>query len=63
MRAQIIDGVKIAHDIREELKIEVQEWIAAGNKRPHLTALLVGEDPASATYVRNKMRAAREIGE
>jgi len=44
------------------LKVEVDEWVAQGNRRPHLTALLVGEDPASATYVRNKMQAAREIG-
>ncbi|KDR21308.1 bifunctional methylenetetrahydrofolate dehydrogenase/cyclohydrolase, mitochondrial [Zootermopsis nevadensis] len=62
LKAQIIDGVKIAKDIRRELKVEVDEWIARGNKRPHLTALLVGEDPASATYVKNKMQAAREIG-
>jgi methylenetetrahydrofolate dehydrogenase(NAD+)/5,10-methenyltetrahydrofolate cyclohydrolase len=63
LKAHIIDGVKIAQDIRRELKVEIDEWIARGNKRPHLTALLVGEDPASATYVNNKMKAAREIGE
>jgi hypothetical protein len=63
LKAQIIDGAKIAQDIRQELKVEVDEWVARGNKRPHLTALLVGEDPASATYVKNKMQAAREIGE
>jgi 5,10-methylene-tetrahydrofolate dehydrogenase/methenyl tetrahydrofolate cyclohydrolase len=63
LKAQIIDGIKIAQDIRRELKAEVDEWIARGNRRPHLTALLVGEDPASATYVKNKMQAAREVGE
>jgi methylenetetrahydrofolate dehydrogenase(NAD+)/5,10-methenyltetrahydrofolate cyclohydrolase len=62
LRAQIIDGAKIAQDIRQELKVEVDEWVARGNRRPHLIALLVGEDPASATYVKNKMQAAREIG-
>jgi methylenetetrahydrofolate dehydrogenase(NAD+)/5,10-methenyltetrahydrofolate cyclohydrolase len=62
LKAQIIDGVKIAQDIRKELKVEIDDWIARGNKRPHLTALLVGEDPASATYVKKKMQAAREIG-
>jgi 5,10-methylene-tetrahydrofolate dehydrogenase/methenyl tetrahydrofolate cyclohydrolase len=43
--------------------VEVDEWVARGNRRPHLIALLVGDDPASATYVKNKMQAAREIGE
>jgi len=62
LKAQIIDGARIAQDIRQELKVEVDEWVAQGNRRPHLTALLVGEDPASATYVKNKMQAAREIG-
>jgi len=62
LKAQIIDGARIAQDIRKELKVEVDEWVAQGNRRPHLTALLVGEDPASATYVKNKMQAAREIG-
>jgi hypothetical protein len=62
LKAQIIDGARIAQDIRRELKVEVDEWVAQGNRRPHLTALLVGEDPASATYVKNKMQAAREIG-
>ena len=62
LKAQIIDGARIARDIRQELKVEVDEWVAQGNRRPHLTALLVGEDPASATYVKNKMQAAREIG-
>lgn len=62
LKAQIIDGAKIAQDIRQELKVEVDEWVARGNRRPHLIALLVGEDPASATYVKNKMQAAREIG-
>jgi hypothetical protein len=63
LKAQIIDGAKIAQDIRKELKVEVDEWVARGNRQPHLIALLVGEDPASATYVKNKMQAAREIGE
>lgn len=62
LKAQIIDGAKIAQDIRRELKVEVDEWVAQGKRRPHLTAVLVGEDPASATYVKNKIQAAREIG-
>lgn len=53
--ATIIDGKKISQDIQSELKEEVSEWIAKGNRKPHLTAVLVGEDPASEIYVRNKM--------
>lgn len=54
--AKLIDGKQIAEDIRNELKTEIQQWMAAGNRAPQLTAVLVGEDPASCTYVRNKMK-------
>ncbi|XP_037952160.1 bifunctional methylenetetrahydrofolate dehydrogenase/cyclohydrolase, mitochondrial-like isoform X4 [Teleopsis dalmanni] len=60
--AQIIDGKAIAAQIRGELRDEVKEFTAAGNRTPHLTAILVGEDPASQTYIRMKMDAAKEIG-
>lgn len=55
--AKIIDGKKIAEDIRGELREQVKEWMKTENQRaPHLTAVLVGEDPASHTYVKNKMK-------
>lgn len=55
--AKIIDGKKIAQDIREELREQVQLWMNKENQRaPQLTAVLVGEDPASHTYVKNKMK-------
>lgn len=60
--AQIIDGKRIAGEIRAELKIKVEEWVGAGYRRPHLTAVLVGEDQASQTYVNNKMKAAADVG-
>jgi methylenetetrahydrofolate dehydrogenase (NADP+)/methenyltetrahydrofolate cyclohydrolase len=41
---------------------EVQEWIAAGNQQPGLAVVLVGDDPASATYVHGKERATVEVG-
>ena len=41
---------------------EVEEWIAAGNGQPGLAVVLVGDDPASATYVRGKERASVEVG-
>ncbi|XP_055381390.1 bifunctional methylenetetrahydrofolate dehydrogenase/cyclohydrolase, mitochondrial-like [Condylostylus longicornis] len=60
--AKIIDGKKIAEEIRKEMKEEVNQWIEKGNRRPQLTAVLVGSDPASCVYVRNKMRAAADVG-
>ncbi|KAG8331964.1 hypothetical protein J6590_031209 [Homalodisca vitripennis] len=42
---------------------ETDEWVAQGNRRPQLTAILVGEDPASTTYVKNKMKAAKQVGQ
>lgn len=60
--AQIIDGKLIAQDIRCQLAKELKEFVAAGNPTPHLTAVIVGEDPASERYVANKMTACREVG-
>ncbi|XP_030376278.1 nuclear factor NF-kappa-B p110 subunit [Scaptodrosophila lebanonensis] len=60
--AQIIDGKVISKQIRCELSKEVQDLISAGYRAPHLTAVIVGEDPASQTYVRNKILACEEIG-
>lgn len=54
--AALIDGKQIAQDIRTELSVEIQQWIADGHRAPQLTAIIVGEDPASQTYVRNKMK-------
>jgi len=60
--AKIIDGKKIAEDIRGELRDQVKEWMKKENQRaPHLTAVLVGEDPASHTYVKNKMKVCELI--
>lgn len=56
--AQIIDGKAIAAQIRSEVKEEV----ARLNIRPGLAVVLVGEDPASQVYVRNKSRACEEVG-
>lgn len=60
--AKLIDGKKIAAEIRGELKVKVDEWVRAGHRRPQLTAILVGDDKASDTYVKNKMKAAAEVG-
>ena len=58
---QILDGKALAGKIREELKQEVQQLSKSGII-PSLTVILVGEDPASQVYVRNKERAATEVG-
>lgn len=62
MSARIIDGNAVAAEIRGEVAREVTARIAAGRARPHLTAVLVGDDPASATYVRGKRRDCEEVG-
>jgi len=61
MTAQIIDGKKIAEEIRAELKAEVTKLKAQGVV-PGLAVALVGEDPASKSYVTAKERACEEIG-
>ncbi|MHC4271901.1 MAG: bifunctional 5,10-methylenetetrahydrofolate dehydrogenase/5,10-methenyltetrahydrofolate cyclohydrolase, partial [Planctomycetota bacterium] len=61
MSAQIIDGKKIAQQMREELKKEV-EGLKVKGIVPGLGVILVGEDPASQSYVRSKERACEKIG-
>jgi len=52
----------VAEKVRDEVVREVEEWVSAGNRQPGLAVVLVGEDPASATYVRGKERASLEVG-
>ncbi len=58
----IISGRKLARQIRNEARDDVEEWVASGNRRPHLSVVLVGDNPASHSYVLNKTRAAAEVG-
>ena len=60
--AQIIDGKKISADIRVEIKAEVEALTAKGERAPGLAVIIVGEDPASQVYVRNKKRGCEEVG-
>ncbi len=62
MTATIIDGSAIAKTIRAEIATEVATMVEAGHAAPHLAVVLCGDDPASATYVRNKGRAAERAG-
>ncbi|MCB0558251.1 MAG: bifunctional 5,10-methylene-tetrahydrofolate dehydrogenase/5,10-methylene-tetrahydrofolate cyclohydrolase [Lewinellaceae bacterium] len=58
----ILDGRKLAKAIRAELAEEVKGIRANGGRAPHLAAILVGEDPASQVYVRNKVRSCEQVG-
>ena len=58
----LIDGKATAATIKAEIKQEVERIVAAGGKRPHLAAILVGHDGGSETYVNNKVRACEECG-
>lgn len=60
MSAEIINGREIASELRTHMKTTVQEMKEQGIK-PHLTVILVGEDPASQSYVKGKEKAATEI--
>jgi methylenetetrahydrofolate dehydrogenase (NADP+)/methenyltetrahydrofolate cyclohydrolase len=61
MPARILDGTKIANDIRREVAAEVASMAAAG-VRPGLAVVLVGHNPASEIYVRGKVKACHEVG-
>jgi len=61
MAARIIDGTKIASEIRAEIAGEVKNMTAAA-MRPGLAVVLVGHNPASAVYVRGKVKACEELG-
>ena len=59
--ADIIDGKKIALEIRENLKEEILSLLEKGKGAPGLAVVLVGEDPASEVYVRMKKRGCEEV--
>lgn len=58
----IIDGKEIAKTIKEEIKKEVADILDHGKRPPHLAAVLVGENPASMSYVRSKEKQSKEVG-
>ena len=61
--AVLISGTELARQLHREIQRDVEELVAQGNMRPHLGVVLVGDDPASRTYVRNKTRAASILGQ
>lgn len=62
MSARILDGKAIAADLRQTIRGQVADRVARGQRPPGLAVILVGENPASKVYVRNKRKACDEVG-
>lgn len=62
MSAQIIDGKAIAQNLLENIKAKIEKRVKAGKRSPCLAVILIGADPASAIYVRNKRLACEKVG-
>ena len=61
-KASVLDGAVVAARIKQEVTAEVEQMVQTSGYRPCLAALRVGDDPASAVYVRNKIKASEEVG-
>jgi methylenetetrahydrofolate dehydrogenase (NADP+)/methenyltetrahydrofolate cyclohydrolase len=61
-RAKLIDGKAIAQNLKQEVRAAIEKRVAAGARRPGLAVVLIGKDPASEVYVRNKRRSCDEAG-
>jgi methylenetetrahydrofolate dehydrogenase (NADP+)/methenyltetrahydrofolate cyclohydrolase len=62
MAAKVLDGKRIADTLLDDLAVRVHNRVEAGKSRPGLAVVLVGSDPASSVYVRNKRRACERVG-
>ncbi|XP_026741193.1 bifunctional methylenetetrahydrofolate dehydrogenase/cyclohydrolase, mitochondrial isoform X1 [Trichoplusia ni] len=60
--ARVLDGKALAAEVKNELKLEIANWVNLGHRAPSIRCILVGDDPASHTYVNNKIIAARFVG-
>jgi len=60
--ASLLEGGPLAAKIKQEVKTEIEEMVRAHGVRPGLAAVRVGDDPASAVYVANKIKACEEVG-
>jgi methylenetetrahydrofolate dehydrogenase (NADP+)/methenyltetrahydrofolate cyclohydrolase len=58
----VVDGLALANQLRDEMAREIEELKQAGHRPPQLTVVLVGDDPASRSYIRGKQRACARIG-
>lgn len=57
-----VDGLGLANTLRDEMKAEIEALVEAGHRAPHLCVVLVGDDPASKSYIKGKQRACARIG-
>ncbi len=62
MTAQLIDGRKLATEVKDQVRSAIDASLARGRRRPALTVIKVGDNPASQVYVRNKRKACEEVG-
>lgn len=62
MAVTLIDGTAVAADVRNQVRTDVRDWMAKGNRAPKLHVLLIGNHPASHAYVGSKLRACNEVG-
>ena len=62
MTAKIIDGTRIANQLKEQVKLRVQQRREQGLRAPGLAVILVGGDPASKVYVNKKRQSCEEVG-
>jgi 5,10-methylene-tetrahydrofolate dehydrogenase/methenyl tetrahydrofolate cyclohydrolase len=62
MAASIIDGKIVASQIKARVKIDIEHWISRGNRTPKLQVILVGDNPASQSYVKSKTTDCEEVG-
>ena len=62
MKARLLDGKRIADELLERIAAHVTARVESGKSRPGLAVILVGDEPASSVYVRNKRRACKRVG-
>lgn len=62
MMTTLIDGKKVSSQIRDKISQETAEFIEKTGIQPHLVVIIVGNNPASMTYVRNKKKSCEEVG-
>ncbi|XP_014219054.1 bifunctional methylenetetrahydrofolate dehydrogenase/cyclohydrolase, mitochondrial-like [Copidosoma floridanum] len=60
--ASDIDGKSIADKVLQEIKVEVDEWVDAGGKKPKLISILVGENPSSKIYIERMIKTGKRVG-
>ena len=58
----VVDGLDLANELRDDMREQIEKIVASGGRSPCLVVVLVGEDPASRSYIKGKQRACGSIG-